>query len=61
MAGFCLNYCIFVSAVGCGLLLFLSFCCFADVEALHLPEHGHISRGFAVLISSIVNLNNFIF
>ena len=54
MAGLCLNYCLFVSCVGAILLLLLSFCCFADVEALKLPHNSNISRGFAVMVSSIV-------
>ena len=54
MAGLCLNYCLFVSAIGCGLLLFFAFCCFADVEALHLPKHSNVNRGFTVLVSSLV-------
>ena len=56
MAGLCLHYCLFVSAVGAILLLLLSFCCFADVEALRLPHEENINRGFAVLVSSIVKI-----
>ena len=54
MAGFCLNYCIFISVAGTALLFFLSICCFFNVEALRLPKDSKNSRGFAVLFSSIV-------
>jgi hypothetical protein len=58
MAGFCLNYCIFISVAGAALLFFFAICCFANLEALRLPNDSKNSRGFAVLFSSIVK--NFI-
>lgn len=57
MAGFCLNYCIFISIAGMALLFFFAICCFVNVEALKLPKDSKNSRGFAVLFSSIVIIN----
>lgn len=56
MAGFCLNYCLFISVAGCALLVFFAFCCFVNLEALRLPKDSKNSRGFAVLFSAIVKI-----
>lgn len=54
MAGLCLDYCLFISIAGTILLLFMSFCCFINMEALRLPHDGHNRKGGAVLVAALV-------
>jgi hypothetical protein len=55
MAGLFLDYCLFMSIGGTILLLFLSFCCFIDMEAMRLPHGSHNRKGGAVLVAALVN------
>lgn len=49
-----MDYCMYLSVCGSGLLVFLSVCCFANMEALHLPEGKKNQRGFQVFAAAIV-------
>lgn len=52
--GMFLDYCLFLSIIGCALLVFLSFCCFFNMEALHLPKGKKNQRGFETFASALV-------
>ena len=53
-----MDYCLYMSICGCGLLVFLSFCCFFNVEALHLPTGKKNQRGIEVFVAAIVFVYN---
>ena len=48
-------YMIIISLIGCLLLFFLSLASFSGMEALRLKEDIQVSRGFQLLLSSIVS------
>ena len=47
-----------ISTTGCLLLFFLSLASFAGMEALRLKSDIQVSRGFQLLLSSIVSFIN---
>jgi hypothetical protein len=49
-----MDYCLFLSICGTCLLVFLSFCCFFNMEALHLPKGKKNQRGIEVLVAAVV-------
>jgi hypothetical protein len=49
-----MDYCLYISISGCALMILLSFCCFFNVEALHLPEGKKNQRGIEVFAAAIV-------
>ena len=48
-------YAIIISVTGCFLLFFLSLLSFGNAEALRLHKDTHVTRGFQLLLSSIVS------
>ena len=52
--GMFLDFCLGLSICGCGLLIFFSFCCFFNVEALHLPKGKKNQRGIQVIVAALV-------
>ena len=54
--GMFLDYCLYLSVCGCGLMVFLSMCCFFNMEALHLPNGKKNQRGFETFAAALVNI-----
>jgi hypothetical protein len=52
--GMFLDYVFAISVVGCAFMIFFSFCCFLDMEALHLKPGTKVARGFGVFCAAIV-------
>ena len=57
--GMFLDYCLYLSIIGCALLVFLSFCCFFNMEALHLPKGKKNQRGFETFASALVKIKSY--
>ena len=55
--GMFMDFCLGLSVCGCGLLVFLSFCCFSNMEALHLPKGKKNQRGVEVMVAALVTFN----
>ena len=54
MVGLKMTFCMYISIAGAIFFLFISFCCFCGMEALHLPEGKKVQRGMQVLLAALV-------